>query len=181
LNLVDLFLAKLWLESVVRVADRSSLSRPGSAAFRNCPLMSLGYSKRPLAEKLGIKRGSAIAILNPPADYEATLGDLPEGTTVLTKLKGELDFIQFFTTNKSTLEDALPKLKANAKADAAIWISWPKRSARLETDLNDAAVREIGLRNGLVDVKVCAVDATWSGLKFVRRLRDRPSRPSSKS
>ncbi len=135
--------------------------------------MSAGYSGKPLPQKLGIKQGDVLAFLNAPEDYGRTLGKLPVEVTVTRTLKAQLDFIQFFATDRADLERELPRLKEKLKQGGMIWVSWPKASSGLETDLTDGVVREAGLKNGLVDVKVCAVDDSWSALKFVRRLKDR--------
>ena len=135
--------------------------------------MSAGYSGRPLAQKLGIKKGDVLALSNAPDGYDRLLGRLPDGAVVAREPEGPLDFIQLFSTERATLERELPRLKAMLKLDGMIWVSWPKASSRRQTDLSDRVVREIGLKNGLVDVKVCAIDDSWSALKFVRRLKDR--------
>lgn len=135
--------------------------------------MPAGYSKRTLPEKLGIKPGSRILILNAPANYGDTLGQLPGDVIVRVRFNGLFDFIQFFTKQKAELEKQFPRLKKSLRQDGMVWISWPKKSSKVETALNENVVRDIGLKNGLVDVKVCAVDEIWSGLKFVYRLRDR--------
>ncbi|MEW5957369.1 MAG: DUF3052 domain-containing protein [Chloroflexota bacterium] len=132
-----------------------------------------GYSKRSLAQKLGLKAGHKTIILNPPADYDRTLGELPPQVTVVDTLNGPFDFIQFFTKERGELEKHFPQLRAALAPDGMLWISWPKRSSKVETDLTEAVVREIGLDNGLVDVKVAAIDQIWSGLRFVYRLKDR--------
>lgn len=133
-----------------------------------------GYSQRPLVEKLGLKEGYKVLFLNPPAGYEDTLGKLPGNAVRVRKLKGPLDFIHFFTKKKLELEAKFSTMIKELTPNGMIWISWPKGSSKVETDLNDNKVREIGLKNGMVDVKVCAVDEVWSGLKFVFRLKDRP-------
>lgn len=135
--------------------------------------MSAGYSGTPLARKLGITSGKLHAFLNAPNDYLSILGGLPADVAVTSELKGEMDFIQLFATDSLRLKRELPGLKAVMKQDGILWVSWPKKSSKIKTDLTDGVVREIGLRNGLVDVKVCAVDESWSALKFVRRLKDR--------
>lgn len=132
-----------------------------------------GYSKRPLPEKLGIKPGQKIYLGNSPNGYRKTLGPLPAGATLLKTLRGNCEFIQFFAKERSQLEASFPGLKKNLAADGCLWISWPKGASGVKTDVNENVVREIGLENGLVDVKVCAVDEVWSGLKFVYRLKDR--------
>jgi hypothetical protein len=122
---------------------------------------------------LGIKSGAHLVILNAPEDYDETLGPLPAGVSVAPFLGGSLDIIQFFTREREALESAFPALKQALTQNGQLWISWPKRSSKVPTDLNENIVREIGLQNGLVDVKVIAVDEVWSGLKFVYRLKDR--------
>jgi hypothetical protein len=131
------------------------------------------HSKRTLVEKLGIKEGFKIIILNPPENYNQTLGKLPKSVLIMKTLKGPLDFIHFFTKGKKELESKFPSLKQELSQNGVLWISWPKGSPRVEADLNENVVREIGLGNGLVDVKVIAIDETWSGLEFVYRLKDR--------
>jgi hypothetical protein len=136
-------------------------------------LMKAGYSKRSLVEKLGIKEGIAIAILNAPPVYSVILGDLPKNVTVTQLLTEQLTFIQFFTKSREELEKIFPSLKETLSYDGTLWISWPKLSSKIPTDLNENIVMQIGLENGLVDVKVIAIDEVWSGLKFVYRLKDR--------
>ncbi len=133
--------------------------------------MPAGYSQTPLVKKLGIKPGTKIAILHPPDDYAQTLGSLPDA--VVESPDGPLDFIQFFTRDRFELEQEFPVLKARLAKDGALWISWPKASSKVNTDLTENLIRDIGLSHQLVDVKVCAVDNIWSGLKFVYRLNDR--------
>jgi hypothetical protein len=135
--------------------------------------MPAGYSGKPLAQKLGIKQGQRLLFLNPPSAYRIQLGELPEGVTVSQKLKGKYDFVQLFEKDKAALERQFPLLKKSVEQDGMVWVSWPKGSSKLPTDLNDGVVREIGLKNGMVDVKVCSVDDTWTALKFVTRVRDR--------
>lgn len=132
-----------------------------------------GYSKRSLVEKLGIKPGANIMILNAPEGYDATLGELPAHVFVASSLGSTLDFIQFFTRKREELEKMFPTLKQALAQDGQLWISWPKKSAKVSTDLDENMIRAIGLQNGLVDVKVIAVDEVWSGLKFVYRVKDR--------
>ena len=135
--------------------------------------MPAGYSQKPLAGKLGIKDGFSIAILNAPKNYPATLGRLPANVKVGKRLRPPQDLIQFFCRARRDLEEQFPALKSALAQNGSLWISWPKGSSKVETDLNENVVRDIGLKHGLVDVKVCAVDETWSGLKFVFRLKDR--------
>ncbi len=135
--------------------------------------MAAGYSARPLAEKLGIKPHMRIAVLGAPRGYRTTLGALPSGVAIATTLRGTLPFIQFFTKQRVSLESRFPVLKRALTTDGALWISWPKKASGVATDLTEDGVRAVALAHGLVDVKVCAVDEVWSGLKLVRRLRDR--------
>ena len=132
-----------------------------------------GYSKRPLVQKLGLKPGQRIIILNPPPDYNTTLGDLPDDVVISKTLSGPLDFIHYFTKERVDLEQQFPRLKQALAPAGMLWISWPKQASKVKTDVNENVVRDIGLSNGLVDVKVSAIDETWSGLKFVYRLADR--------
>ena len=114
-----------------------------------------------------------IAILGAPKGFRSTLGALPEGVSVSATPRGTLPFIHFFTKQRSLLERRFPALKGALAQDGALWVSWPKQSSGVATDLTEDVVREVALAGGLVDVKVCAVDAIWSGLKLVRRLKDR--------
>lgn len=133
-----------------------------------------GYSARPLIDKLGIKPAHRGAILDAPAGYLALLGDLPAGIIQRGELGSHLDFVQYFVMQRDALEQRFAGLKAALAPTGMLWISWPKRAAKLPTDLDENVVRAIGLAHGLVDVKVIAVDPVWSGLKFVYRLADRP-------
>ncbi|MDA4116109.1 MAG: DUF3052 domain-containing protein [Thaumarchaeota archaeon] len=144
--------------------------------------MSAGYSGKPLAQKLGIKKGDVLVFSNAPDGYDRLLGRLPEGAIVARDLEGPLDFIQLFSTERASLERELSRLKAMLKPDGMVWVSWPKARSRRQTDLSDRVVREVGLKNDMVDVKVCAIDDSWSALKFVRRLKDRDdnSRPKDR-
>ena len=132
-----------------------------------------GYSSRSLVDKLGIKPGTRIAILGAPRGYRATLGKLPPGVTVAAAARGALPFIQFFARSRVALESKFPTLVRALEPDGALWISWPKKASGVPTDLTEDVVRNVALAGGLVDVKVAAVDDIWSGLKLVRRLKDR--------
>ena len=131
-----------------------------------------GYSGKPLVAKLGIKTGARIAILNAPAGYERVLGRLPP-VSRRASAAGPLDFVQFFTSEKRTLERRFAALARALAPAGMLWISWPKRASGVATDLTEDVIRAVGLAHGLVDVKVAAVDDVWSGLKFVRRVKDR--------
>ena len=132
-----------------------------------------GYSKRSLVDKLGIKPGTAIAIVNAPKGYDRTLGRLPGRVNRAPSVARRLDFIQFFTSEKRALEREFVKLARALTPAGMLWISWPKKTSGVATDLTEDVIRTVGLAHGLVDVKVAAVDDVWSGLKFVRRLKDR--------
>lgn len=135
--------------------------------------MPAGYSRTPLVKKLGIKPGFKVFFANPPDNLQTLLGELPKNLTLLNKPMNPVDYIHLFTKNREELQTQLPILKEALAINGLFWISWPKKAAKVATDLDGNVVRDIGLRNGLVDVKVCAVDEIWSGLKFVYRLKDR--------
>jgi hypothetical protein len=139
-----------------------------------------GYSKRTLVDKLGIKPGTAVVVLGAPSTYRAILGPLPDGVTFRSKLSGSAEFIHYFTLRRKTLQADSSRVARALIDEGILWISWPKRASRVETDLDENVVREIGLAEGLVDVKVCAVDEVWSGLKFVRRLSNRKTVQSAR-
>jgi hypothetical protein len=132
-----------------------------------------GYSKRTLAEKLGIKDNTKVIFINPPNTYIQEIAKEVSRTVEKKKMEPDLDFIHFFTKSKGELESNFPFLKNSLVQNGMIWISWPKGQRGVETDLNENIVRDVGLKNGLVDIKVCAVDNTWSGLKFVIPVKDR--------
>ena len=135
-------------------------------------MKAAGYSGTPLYKKLGIKAGQRAWFAGHPSGYEDELHNIGDFQKV-QKLGKELDFLHFFTASRKALASEIPKLRDAMKANGTLWISWPKKAAGVPTDLDQNIVREIGLKAGLVDVKVCAVDETWSGLKFVFRLKDR--------
>ena len=135
--------------------------------------MPAGYSGTPLAKKLGIQAGFRVLALGAPADYADLLAPLPEGVVLSGQLEPDAGFIHFFTKSRETLASELPRLKDALARDGILWLSWPKKSSGVATDLDGNAVRALGLAAGLVDVKVCAVDAIWSGHKFVYRAADR--------
>ena len=132
-----------------------------------------GYSGTALPRKLGIKPGHAVALLRAPEDFDVTLGPLPDGVSVRRRAAGRLDVIVAFCGARRTLERGIDAWAGVLEPDGGLWIAWPKRSSGVVTDLTEADVRAIGLAAGLVDNKVCAIDATWSGLRFVYRLADR--------
>lgn len=132
-----------------------------------------GYSRTPLVKKLGIKPGSKIYLYKPPPDYMNWVHPLPQNVEVRNTLSGELDFIHLFVLENKTLQKEFSRAHKSLHKEGMLWISWPKKSAKLKTDLDGNIVRELGLKEGLVDIKVCAVDEVWSGLKFVYRMKDR--------
>lgn len=132
---------------------------------------SAGYSGTPLVQKLGIKPGARIQIVSEPSDFRSVLGPMPDG--VKLSPRGVLDFAMVFTRTIADLEKRFVVLRDRLAPNGTLWVSWPKKSSGVPTELTENVVREFGLEHGLVDVKVCAVDETWSGLKFVRRLKDR--------
>lgn len=131
------------------------------------------YSQKTLAQKIGIKPGYIVTFINAPEDYGHQLFPLPEGCSIFDTLTEPADCIQYFTKSKSALSKEFENLKKFLKQDGSLWISWPKKAAKKSTDLDENIIREIALTNGLVDVKVIAVDEIWSGLKLVYRLKDR--------
>jgi hypothetical protein len=133
-----------------------------------------GYSGTPLAKKLGIREGSRLAGLAAPENFAALLHPLPDGVALRDRLRGPLDVIVFFTERRAELARRLPALTKALDPAGGLWIAWPKRSSGVPTDMTEDVVREIALPTGLVDNKVCAIDATWSGLRLVIRLENRP-------
>ena len=132
-----------------------------------------GYSGTPLVKKLGIKPGFNIVLVNAPTDYATEL-DLPPDVTVNSRSGKPLDFAQLFVKSEKELQREFSEYAKRLNASGMLWVSWPKKSSGVSTNLSDNIVRGIGLAAGLVDVKVCAVNEVWSGLKFVFRLKDRP-------
>lgn len=132
---------------------------------------SAGYSGTPLVAKLGLKPNLRIQFVSAPSNLGSLLGELPPGMRVAQR--GALDFALLFVRNRSDLQTRFVALRDRLEANGTLWVCWPKKTSGVATDLNENVVRDIGLAAGLVDVKVCAVDDTWSGLKFVRRLKDR--------
>ena len=132
-----------------------------------------GYSGTPLPRKLGIKPGVRIAFVDAPEDFADTLHALPDDVVVKRRLRGPLDVIVFFTVSRAKLERRIEKLRAALDPAGRLWVCWPKRASGVPTDVTEDVVREVLLPTGLVDTKVAAIDATWSGLQLVIRLKDR--------
>ncbi len=133
-----------------------------------------GYAATPLAKKLGMKEGHRVAFLSAPDGFRELLGELPAGVRVKSPASGPLDVIIFFTRSRAELERRLPALRRAMDPAAGLWIAWPKRASGVETDMTEDVARQLGLANRLVDNKVAAIDETWSGLRLVIRLEDRP-------
>lgn len=131
--------------------------------------MPVGYSATPLAKKLGIAPGSRVLLRHPPDAYLEWIAPVPEGANLSPRLRGAVDLVHLFTTRRTELEQGLPELMPRIAPAGAIWVSWPKRAAKVETDVTEDVVRAVALPLGLVDVKVCAVSEVWSGLKLVIR------------
>ncbi len=136
-------------------------------------MTAAGYSGTPLAQKLGYRPDTKVHFINAPAGYARTLGPLPRGVVLARSLRGPLDAVHLFTASRRELAARLPKVLAALQPAGMLWVSWPKKAARLPTDITEDVIRAVALPLGVVDVKVCAVDEVWSGLKLVRRLENR--------
>ena len=134
---------------------------------------SAGYSGTPLAKKLGIKSGHRVAVVNEPPDLRDLLTDLPDGVTFQSDLTGEPDVVLAFNTEHAALASSLDAMADAVFPDRMIWLAWPKKAAKVETDLTGDVVRATVLATKLVDVKVCAISEIWSGLKVVWRTEHR--------
>jgi len=132
-----------------------------------------GYSGTPLAKKLGIKEGFKIRIINQPPNYFELFTDLPQHLEYLIDNKNKKNFIHYFTRQAAELQRDIAALREEILPDGIIWISWPKKASKVATDITEDAIRNLALTNGLVDVKVCAIDEIWSGLKLVIPLAKR--------
>jgi len=136
----------------------------------------VGYSGTPLAKKLGISTGYTVFAVAAPSAYASLLAPLPDGVKFVNKLTNSVDVIHLFTKSASELDAKLRRWRNTIRSDTTIWISWPKKASKVPTDITEDVIREIALPMGFVDVKVCAVDETWSGLKLVIRKELRLSR-----
>ena len=132
-----------------------------------------GYSGTPLVKKIGIKPNHRLLFQNAPAGFAKDLGELPEGATQAGNGKALIDVAVLFVKSAAELEREFDRISRRLQSAGMLWVGWPKKSSGVATDLTEGVVQKIGLAHGLVDVKVCAIDETWSGLKFVIRLRDR--------
>jgi CheY-like chemotaxis protein len=150
----------------IAVALKRAIARPPSKPI--LPSRPAGYSGTPLPQKLGIRPATTAGLIGAPDDFQKTLGALPAGATLVRGPKSPVDLVVWFTTSRQALAGNLAR---NAKLAGAggLWIAWPKRTSGVPSDLTEDVLRAVILPTGLVDVKVCAIDRTWSGLKFVRR------------
>jgi hypothetical protein len=137
------------------------------------PAPPAGYSGTPLAAKLGIKAGSNVVAIGAPRNYRELLAPLPAGVAFGRQVSQATDVVHVFTPVRAELAGKLASILPKLRADAAVWVSWPKKASKVATDITEDTIRGIALPMGLVDVKVCAVDAVWSGLKLVIRKEKR--------
>jgi len=136
-------------------------------------MVDKGYSGTPLAKKLGLKSPLKLLTINAPKGYKAWLGDLPEGVKLNTKAQKPVEAVHVFTIDSLFLDATLSRLRNELKQDGFIWVSWPKKSSKVSTDITEDTIRAIALPLGFVDIKVCAVSEVWSGLKLVIRVSER--------
>ncbi len=143
------------------------------AGSRKASCAMAGYSGTPLVGKLGIRPNEKIAAIHPPANYAQLLTGLPNGAVITNRVAAEARFVHLFVTRRSDLEKRLTAFRAKLDDAGILWVSWPKKSAKVATDVTEDTIREVALPLGFVDVKVCAVDETWSGLKLMIRRANR--------
>ncbi|HEX8331074.1 MAG TPA: hypothetical protein VF622_00560 [Segetibacter sp.] len=136
-------------------------------------MANAGYSGTPLARKLGIKEGFKIRVVNQPQYYFELFDDFPENVSIKTDKRSKKNLIHYFTKEAFELIENINLLKREIELNGTIWVSWPKKASKIATDITEDTVRNIALKNGLVDIKVCAVDEIWSGLKLVIPVKDR--------
>ncbi len=140
---------------------------------------SVGYSGTPLSRKLGIVEGTHLLERQAPAQYRQWLAPLPKGVVFARQLSPAVDLVHQFATRKSSLKQALVQLRGSIRADTAVWVSWPKQASAVPTDISGQTIRDVALPLGFVDIKVCAVNEVWSGLKLVIRKELRAPTPKS--
>ena len=133
------------------------------------PKAPAGYSGTPLAKKLGIAEGARLLVVDGPDDYDELVSPLPPRVARGTRLDAKTDMVHLFTKSRAALARALAEYRKRMRSDGVVWVSWPKKSSGVATDITEDTIREVALPMGWVDVKVCAVDETWSGLKLVVR------------
>ena len=139
----------------------------------NLCMVDGGYSGTPLAKKLGIKAPLTMVLINPPEAYLMWIGGVPDGVKLVAKARKPLEAVHLFATECTFLDATLWRLRKELKPDGFVWVSWPKKSSKVPTDITEATIREIALPLGFVDIKVCAVSEVWSGLKLVIRKSER--------
>lgn len=132
-----------------------------------------GYSGTPLVKKLGIKPGQKLCVIGVPRDYAALVGALPDDAEISARITQQADFVHLFETRRQSLAGHLQTLAGTLKPQGTVWVSWPKKSSGVASEVGEDTIRELALPLGLVDVKVCAVDQIWSGLKLVWRVEKR--------
>ena len=152
---------------------RLSISNEKSKGFQR---IMPGYSGTPLARKLGVRPNERLIALNAPDNYEKLLADLPEGVAITNRVTAKAGFVHLFVKQRSELAKQLAALRARLDDAGILWVSWPKKAAKVETDITEDTIREVALPLGFVDVKVCAVDETWSGLKLMVRRENRKAK-----
>lgn len=134
-----------------------------------------GYSGTPLPQKLGIKSGTTVVAIHAPANYRKLLGRVPSDVTFMNRIGADSNFVHLFTKSRSELAKQLKELRRKIAQDGVVWISWPKKSSGVATDITEDVIRDVALPIGFVDIKVCAVDEIWSGLKLMIRRENRKS------
>src|SRR5690349_17495851 len=132
-------------------------------------MANAGYSGTPLPQKLGIKPGMTLHVVDPPMDYAALIAPVGSKVAFATRLTRDVEVLHAFATKKGRLEEILDRARTGLGPEAVVWVSWPKKASGLTSEITEDTVRDLALPLGFVDVKVCAVDATWSGLKLVVR------------
>jgi hypothetical protein len=136
-------------------------------------VVAAGYSGKPLAAKLGIKPGTNVVAIGAPANYKRLLGRLPPGSSLSAKAPGHAQFVHIFVKTRADLAGQLATFRGTIAPNGTLWVSWPKKASGVRSDVTEDVIRELALPVGFVDVKVCAVDETWSGLKLVIRVANR--------
>jgi hypothetical protein len=152
----------------IRGSLKRAIADPPKDPVRPKSLLE-GYAGTPLPKKLGIKTDTVVALVSSPKEFERTLGPLPKGVTLRKQARGQNDLIVWFTISRRDLEGQIKSIVDVLKEKGGLWIAWPKRASGGASDLTQNLVRQVGLASGLVDYKVCAIDAMWSGLLFTRR------------
>jgi hypothetical protein len=155
--------------------DRNLAIKCNFGSLTNKRTIMAGYSGTPLPQKLGIKPHEHVVLINAPKNYVALLGEIPKGTVFSGRMKIGARFAHLFSTKRSELQKKLVALRKQLAEDGTLWVSWPKKSAGVPTDITEDVIRAIALPLGFVDIKVCAVDETWSGLKLMVRRANRRS------